>query len=794
MPLSVRTTSGIAGAALLLGLLWVWLHDGSPLAEIIPMDSHSHARPNEVRVKHVSLDLALDFEKHQVHGRAHLRFERIVPTADLILDTNNLEIENVVGADGGAREFRLGPPDPILGRALVVPLHSNDGAVTIDYRTHPDAAALQWLAPDQTSGKLPFLYTQGQAILTRSWIPLQDTPGVRVTYDATVRAPVTMQVVMSAPERERRDDNSFRFEMKQRIPSYLIALACGDIDSREISDRCAVYAEPAVVERAALELADMARMLAACEQAFGAYRWGRYDVIILPPAFPLGGMENPTLTFATPTILAGDKSLVSIIAHELSHSWSGNLVSNATWRDFWLNEGFTVYLEHRIMEIVYGKERADMEILLGLNDLEEELKQLPPRDQVLYVDLAGRDPDDGMTSVPYQKGAAFLRRLEELFGRERFDGFLQSYFAGHAFQSITTDRFLAYLQENLLAAAPDQARQLDVELWVRGEGLPADLPRPESGALRAAETAVQAWFSGTYKDEMAAGFVTHQWLRFINHLPADVTAVQMDMLDTEFQFTNSGNSEILAAWLRRAVRCGYFTVSARLEEFLMNVGRRKYLEPLYKELVASDDGLAMARHIYERARPRYHAMAVSRLDEILRPKLGQDYVMPVAMLRERIATRGVDAIHDQTGRMFHADAESLAAGGCDRFLREVEGLLHKEGVRLRAVEEKLTASSYSLAVNGVTHLMYAQQDIESEATRPGITWGLTAARCFALINDLLRAAGSPEQIFAVGSGNDLQGVFLTAELVKQLQARGDAVATELPYQMTEKYPTFGQRQ
>ena len=793
MALSVRTTSGIAGAALLGTLLWVWLHDGSPLAETIPMDSHSHARPNEVRVKHVSLDLELDFEKHQVRGRATLSLQRNDPAAELVLDTRDLAIQEVLGADGSALEYRLGAPDPILGQALHVSLGNHD-KVTVRYRTHPEAAALQWLAPDQTSGELPFLYTQGQAILTRTWIPLQDTPGVRVTYDATVRAPATMRVVMSAPERERRDDNSFRFEMKQAIPSYLIALACGDIDSREVSDRCAVYAEPAVVERAAVELADMDRMLAACEQVFGPYRWGRYDVIILPPAFPLGGMENPTLTFATPTILAGDKSLVGIIAHELAHSWSGNLVSNATWRDFWLNEGFTVYLEHRIMEIVYGKERADMEILLGLNDLEEELKQLPPRDQVLHVDLAGRDPDEGMTAVPYQKGAAFLRRLEEVFGRERFDRFLQSYFAGHAFQSITTDRFLAYLQENLLAAESAQAGQVDVELWVRGEGLPADLPRPESRALRAAETAVQAWFSGTYKDDMTAGFVTHQWLRFIDHLPPDVTAAQMDMLDTEFQFTNTGNSEILAAWLRRAVRCGYFTVSARLEEFLMNVGRRKDLEPLYTELVASDDGRAMARRIYERARPRYHAMAVSRLDEILRPKLGQDYVMPVAMLRERIAVRGVDAIHDQTGRMFHADAEDLAEGGCDRFLREVEGVLHKEGVRLQAGEEKFSAAGYSLAVNGVTHVMYAQKDLENEATRPGITWGLTAARCFALINDLLRAAGSPEQFLAVGGGNNLHGVFLTKELLEQLQAREDVVAAELPYRMTEEYPGFGQRQ
>jgi len=783
----------IAGVAIAAALGWLWLRGASAPQETIPMDHHSHARPNEVRVTHVSLDLELDFDKHEVRGRATLSLQRNDAAAELVLDTRDLAIQEITGADGEVLHHRLGVAHPILGQALHVPLGDND-RVTVRYHTHPDAAALQWLDPSQTSGKLPFLYTQGQAILTRTWIPLQDTPGVRVTYDATVRAPATMQVVMSAPERERRDDNSFVFEMRQPIPAYLIALACGDIHSREVSDRCAVYGEANIVEAAALELADMDRMLQACEQAFGPYRWGRYDVLILPPAFPLGGMENPTLTFATPTILAGDKSLVGVIAHELAHSWSGNLVSNATWRDFWLNEGFTVYLEHRIMEIVYGKERADMEILLGLNELEEELKRLPARDHVLHVDLAGRDPDEGMTSVPYQKGAAFLHRLEEVFGRERFDLFLQSYFAGHAFQSITTDQFLAYLQANLLAAEPEKARQLDVELWVRGEGLPPDLPRPESAVLRAADTVVQAWFAGTYKDTMTAGFVTHQWLRFIDRLPQNITAEQMDMLDVQFQFTNTGNSEILASWLRRAVRCGYFTVSGRLQEFLLNVGRRKYLEPLYKELVASDDGLAMARRIYERARPRYHAMAVSRLDEIMRPRLGRGYVMPVAMLRERITIRGVDAIHDQTGRMFHADAKSLAEGGCDQFLRRVAVLLRKEGVRLEAIEDQLTESGYSLSVNGVTHVMYASADLQNEASKPGITRGLTAARCFALINDLLQAAGSAEQIFAVGDGTDLQGVFLTSELLEQLKTRGDVAPTELPYRMTERYPAFGQRQ
>ncbi len=388
------------------------------------MDVHSYARPNEVRVRHLSLDANLDFQNHQIHAWVTLDLQRFDSRAPLWLDTYDLDIERVHGEDGEAREFQLGQRDPILGCPLRISLQPGERQVSIQYRSAKDAKALQWLSPAQThDGKQPFLYTQGQAILTRSWIPLQDSPGVRITYAARIMAPEHLQVLMSAPRRESMGNGRFAFEMNQAIPPYLLALACGEIAMQELTPRCAVYAEPGLLAAAAAELSDMPKMLEVAEQAFGAYRWERYDVLFLPPSFPFGGMENPSLTFATPTILAGDKSLVSLIAHELAHSWSGNLVSNATWSDFWLNEGFTVYLEQRIMEMVYGPERAKMEILLGLKALVAEVRSMQPKDQVLHIDLAGRNPDDGMTSVPYDKGAAFLRRLEGIFGREKFDAY-----------------------------------------------------------------------------------------------------------------------------------------------------------------------------------------------------------------------------------------------------------------------------------------------------------------------------------------------------------------------------------
>jgi leukotriene-A4 hydrolase len=576
---------------------------GSPqfpsTAGAVAMDQHSHAEPQRVRSRHVSLDLNLDFAARQVRGTVVISFDRPDPAAPLVLDAQGLVIEGVSGEDGGPRPFQLGPEDPKIGAALTITLAPADRAIKIAYHTTDKAEALQWLAPEQTRDrKQPFLFTQGESILTRTWIPLQDTPGVRVTYEAAVRAPADLTVVMSAEQLGRGSDGVWRFRMPQAIPSYLIALASGALAFEPISPRSGVWAEPSMVKSARDELSDTEAMIQAAEALFGPYRWGRYDILVLPPSFPFGGMENPRLTFATPTVLAGDKSLVSLVAHELAHSWSGNLVTNATWSDFWLNEGFTVYCEQRIMEKVFGPERATLEKDLAFRDLQREMKDLEPWQQVLHMELRGRHPDDGFSGVPYTKGALLLRRIEQLYGRERWDRFLRGYFDGHAFQSITTADFVAALKANLFAADPGPAAALDLDTWLTRPGLPADAPRDASPALARVDVQRDRWLAGAPAASLDThGWVTQQWQHLINTLPSSVTAERLAELDQAFHFTASGNSEITCDWLVVAIQHHYSPANDKLAEFLLSVGRRKFLKPLYTELAKTPEGMGRARGV-----------------------------------------------------------------------------------------------------------------------------------------------------------------------------------------------------
>jgi aminopeptidase N len=589
-------------------------------------DVHTLGNPAEVRPRHVSLDLALDFDGKAVSGTATLDLDYPGgPEARrLDLDTRGLTIESVT-AGGRTLAHALEPEVPHLGRRLRITLPSPaPKAVTVRYRTGPEASALQWLEPRQTtSGKMPFLFTQSQAIHARSWIPLVDSPGVRVTYDAVVRAPVGMRVVMSA-EHGAHDAAAgvFRFRMPHAIPPYLIALAAGELEFRPLSGRTGVYAEPAVIEKAAAEFVDVEKMVQVAERLYGPYAWGRWDTIVLPPSFPFGGMENPRITFATPTILAGDRSLVALLAHELAHSWSGNLATNATWADFWLNEGVTTYIENRIVEELYGREVAEMQQLLSQRELREAVAdpKTKPEDTRLHIALEGRDPDEGMTAIAYDKGANFLRVLEKRFGRPKFDAFLRRWFDTHRFQSVTTADFVDALRKDLFQGDAGAWAEVGVEKWIHEPGIPANMVIPASTRFDRTRAAAEAFAKSGSPDLVKRDeWVTAEWLDFLNHLPRTMTAEQMAELDRRFAFSKTGNSEILFAWLMHAVRNSWEPAYPALDEFLTGMGRRKFLRPLYQALQDNPKTRDLARAIYARARPTYHPISAASVDAILKP-------------------------------------------------------------------------------------------------------------------------------------------------------------------------------
>ncbi len=587
-------------------------------------DKHSYAEPEKISTKHLALDLSVDFDKRELAGTATLQLERKQPTDTLLLDTRDLRIAKVEAGRGNslaAVPFELKPADKILGSALAIKLPADADTVRVHYASSPQASGLQWLTPAMTAGKKhPFMFSQAQAIHARSFIPLQDTPQVRLTYSATVRTPKHLRAVMSADNNpEKSADGVYRFTMPQALPSYLIAIAAGDLAFKPMSERTGVYAEPATLDAAAKEFADTEAMVKATEKLYGPYAWGRYDLLILPPSFPFGGMENPRLSFITPTVIAGDKSLVSLIAHELAHSWSGNLVTNATWEDLWLNEGFTTYVENRIMEAIYGRDQAVMEQVLGVKELLRDLERAEPADRVLHVKLDGRDPDDVFSRIPYAKGALFLHYLEEKFGRNTFDAFVRGYFAHFQFRTLNHSDFRAYIEKELINKHPGKVDMKKVDEWMYAQGLPADAPQPHSPrfdhVLR--ESAVFLAGKRMASGLKTQGWSTQEWLFFLDHLPKPLDAGQMRALDDAFKFTQSGNAEIAHAWLQHAIISHYKPAWPRLEQYLSGIGRRKLVVPLYELLSKRPEDKAFAIKVFNAAKPGYHPLTTGSVAKVL---------------------------------------------------------------------------------------------------------------------------------------------------------------------------------
>ena len=589
-------------------------------------EPHSYAQPDQVVVTHLDLDLKLDFPHKQLDGQATLKLDWKNPQApSLVLDTRDLKIAKIeaVSADGRATplKYALAPRDKQLGSKLTIATPDHPAQVRIVYTTSPQASGLQWLTPAQTADKkAPFMFSQSESIHARSWVPLQDSPAIRFTYDAHVTAPKDIRVVMSALNDAKHPLNGdYSFDQPHPIPSYLLAIGAGDIAVKETGPRSAVYAEPSVVGKAAHEFEDTEQMIATAEKLYGPYRWGRYDILVLPPSFPYGGMENPDMTFATPTVLVGDKSLVSLVAHELAHSWSGNLVTAASWRDIWLNEGVTTYVQGRITEALYGKGLADEEALLSARALQKEIGAMPANSQKLAPDPRGIDADDSLSDVAYDKGSWFLRTLEQRFGRATFDNYLKGYFNHFAFQSITTEQMLDYMKPNLIEKYPGKMSWTEVQNWVYGTGIPKDAPLPDSPHFDTIDQERSAFLASQMPaDKLGAkDWNTQEWMYFLDRLPNVTPLAKIQQLDAAWHLTGTPNAEIGMRWYSHAIAAGDKAVWPAAAEHMIRIGRLYLTVPLYKALVGTPDGLAYAEQVYAKAKAGYHPLTQQVVEDLI---------------------------------------------------------------------------------------------------------------------------------------------------------------------------------
>ena len=588
-------------------------------------DSQSYARPEIARVTHVDLDLALDFDRKAVGGTATLEVLAAPGAQEIVLDSHGLAVTRVTDERGRDLAFTTGAAEGDKGAPLTIAIGPGGERrrLILQYSASPKAEALQWLSPEQTAGKVhPFLFSQGQPTLNRTWIPTQDSPGIRQTWEARITAPAPLDVVMSGvqqgePEVLPDGRRAFRFVMDKPVPPYLIAIAAGDIDFASLGPRTGVWAEPSVLPRAAAEVADTEAMVGAAERLYGPYRWGRYDMIVLPPAFPYGGMENPVMTFLTPTFIAGDKSLTGLVAHELAHSWSGNLVTNANWTDSWLNEGVTTYFENRIVEAIYGKKRATQEALLDFAEIERALAEVGNTAPGTALHKPEGTESAG-SAIIYNKGAAFLRTVENAVGRERFDRWLRQWFDKHAFQPATSAMMLADMERNL-AHSPAEAQALRLREWIYAPGLPANVWRPDAAAFAEVDDAARRYAQNRAMPERWTSWTSAERQRFLQTLPQELAASDLRALDASLGLSRTGNNEELFLWLNLALANRYEPAVPQAEQFLADVGRTKFVRPLFATLMGKGDwGRPIAHRIYDRTRASYHSVTQAAVDKVVR--------------------------------------------------------------------------------------------------------------------------------------------------------------------------------
>lgn len=573
--------------------------------DLSPGDPSSYSRPDLAIVTHTHLELSVDFNQTVLKGKAILDVEKKTPTTELILDNRKLVISNVTNAiNGSPLEYSIGD-NVEFGSKFTIQLPETSGdndtiyKIEIMYETSPDATALQWLTAEQTVGGVhPYLFSQCQAIHARSMFPCQDTPSVKFTYSAKIIVPKDLTVLMSALLDKISDNDVtkvYEFHQPIPIPSYLVAIAVGALVSKPIGPRSKVWAEKEFIDQSAYEFGETETMLQIAEQLCGPYVWDIYDILVLPPSFPFGGMENPCLTFITPTVLAGDRSLANVVAHEISHSWTGNLVTNANFEHFWLNEGFTMFVERKINARMFGDKIRHFEALHGIENLRETIQNLGEINQLtnLVPNLTGVDPDDAFSIVPYEKGHTFLFYLEQLLGGpEIFESFLKSYLNAYKYKSIKTDIWKDYLYK-YFADKVELLNSVDWDTWLYKPGMPPVIPDYDRTLINVSIDLAKRWIQ--WDESTVSPFVKidieslspGQKVAFLTELHKSSAVLSLEkiqvMADT-YQLDSVKNSEIRFVWLRLCIKSRWQPKVSDALKFVTEQGRMKFVRPIFRDL------------------------------------------------------------------------------------------------------------------------------------------------------------------------------------------------------------------
>ncbi|XP_055641440.1 leukotriene A-4 hydrolase [Toxorhynchites rutilus septentrionalis] len=590
-----------------------------------PIDPSSYSNAHELIVRHVDLDWTVNFENSTLSGTVSLHFKTLKDDIEeIFLDANELSIASMVVKTTAGEvplNWDVGSYVENIGSKLTIYLPmktSGEFTVRIEYETSPKASALQWLTAEQTFGKKhPYLFSQCQAIHARSIVPCQDTPAVKFTYNATLHYPQGVTGLMSAVK-TKSDPGVSYFHQSIPIPSYLLAIVVGALVEKPIGPISSVWAEQEQVDEAAEEFSQTAEFIAKAEEICGPYVWGRYDLLVMPPSFPFGGMENPCLTFVTPTLLAGDKSLATVVAHEIAHSWTGNLVTNKNFEHFWLNEGFTVFVEGKIVGRLFGNTSRDFHSLHGLSELTDCIKtQLAstPALTKLVVDLSECSPDDAFSTVPYIKGSTFLRYLEDLLGGpEKFEPFFRSYLNKFKNQSIMTNEFKKALYDWFREDPSNEEylERIDWDRWLFGEGMPPVIPNYDRTLLDACQKHAKLWAENELEIVASSPILSEtlssiQVIEFLAQLLEkktlkDLTAEKIALLDKTYRIHETKNAEIRFRFVRLFIRARMMDKMDEILTFLNSNFRMKFVRPIYKELAGWPEARPIAIDNYKKVK------------------------------------------------------------------------------------------------------------------------------------------------------------------------------------------------